>query len=621
MKLLPLEQLGGRQDGRMLRFGFLLPGVSSSGHEVLVRVIHEHDQFLQDIPPVDVVMTHQPHPEYRDLWAGSVDLDEPTGLPPQAWWGRAGRYVYRYAVRRPGRPLVDWIVDPCAQEFGLGKLSAITVGDDRYEWSAGEADWRVPLVEDLMMYELHLSEFAGSIGEAVARLDYLADLGVNCLSLMPVTNITDRINWGYEPVAHLGVDERLGSRRELQHFVDEAHQRGLAVILDAVYGHVSSDHAYSYAYRALGYPENPVLGKFGDADMFGESTDFNQPLTRDLFFTVNVHWLDAYHVDGFRYDCVPNYWDGPMGQGYAALTYHTHRYVQQREVDGGHWRRFFAQGRTNLIQCAERLDWPTRVLTESYSTCAWQNWTMDTAKAVTTRATGLHALGVMTGVPQFPSEVEVNGEVVAKAPLQYLETHDHSRFVCQFGTRRRDEHPGAQLFDEGVRDNWFHLQPYLIALLTAKGVPMLWQGQELCENHTVPGGGWGRIGLERPVRWEYFYDHPGRGVLSLTRRLLRIRRERAEFRRSGHHFYADGRDEELRRGVLLFSRAWHSAFSLVALNFSSDDQEVSFAFPAGGHYDELLHGNPGEAFDVDPGQTRALVVPSHYGRIWARDGS
>ena len=108
----------------------------------------------------------------------------------------------------------------------------------------------------------------------------------------------------------------------MQKFIDAAHQRGIAVILDVVYGHASDLFAYSYLYDRLRYNENPFMGPFAK-DYFGRSTDFNRDLTQDFFFTVNHHWLDVYHVDGFRYDCVPNYWDGPLGRGYASLVYET----------------------------------------------------------------------------------------------------------------------------------------------------------------------------------------------------------------------------------------------------------------------------------------------------------
>jgi maltooligosyltrehalose trehalohydrolase len=61
------------------------------------------------------------------------------------------------------------------------------------------------------------------------------------------------------------------------------------------------------------------------------------------------------------------------------------------------------------------------------------------------------------------------------------------------------------------------LQPYLIATLMSKGVPMLWQGQELAENYFLPESGTGRVGLLRSIRWDYFYDTAGRGIVSLVR--------------------------------------------------------------------------------------------------------
>ena len=95
------------------------------------------------------------------------------------------------------------------------------------------------------------------------RLDYLADLGVNCLEMLPVTNVASDIDWGFEPIGYFGVDERFGRQRDFQRLVDEAHRRGIAVMADVVYGHTSSNFAYSYLYRRLGYAENPFLGRFG----------------------------------------------------------------------------------------------------------------------------------------------------------------------------------------------------------------------------------------------------------------------------------------------------------------------------------------------------------------------
>ncbi len=104
------------------------------------------------------------------------------------------------------------------------------------------------------------------------------------------------------------MDERFGKRKDLQGLIDAAHQRGIAVLLDAVYGHTSDNFPYSYLYKKLAYYENPFMGPFA-RDYFGDSTDFRRAFTRDFFLTVNHHWLDCYHVDGFRYDYVLNNWN------------------------------------------------------------------------------------------------------------------------------------------------------------------------------------------------------------------------------------------------------------------------------------------------------------------------
>jgi 1,4-alpha-glucan branching enzyme len=69
-------------------------------------------------------------------------------------------------------------------------------------------------------------------------------------------------------------------------------------------GNTGVDFPYFDAYTRLQYRENPFMGPFAKDyfSSFGKSTDFARPFTRDYFFTVNHHWLEVYHVDGFRYD-------------------------------------------------------------------------------------------------------------------------------------------------------------------------------------------------------------------------------------------------------------------------------------------------------------------------------
>jgi maltooligosyltrehalose trehalohydrolase len=612
MKLLPLNRLGARETSPgTIDFGLFLPWVSANdGNQLWVKVIHEKDQFLQDIQPVMCQLGHSLDLDYGDYWSGQIDVTSCPKPHPKSAWGSLGRYLYRYCLKNPNFPeMIDWIIDPFAREFGVGKLSAFTLGYEPYIWSDHESSWKTPPLNDLVIYELMINEFGGDIDRTIALLDYLADLGINCIELMPVSNVANTIDWGFLPIGYFGVDERFGKRRDFQRFIDSAHQRNIAVILDSVYGHTSASFPYSYLYRQLAYHENPFMGPFAK-DYFGESTDFNRAFTRDFFFTVNYHWLDCYHVDGFRYDCVPNYWDGPLGMGYANLTYETFQTVGAKQGEAGHWQRFFHNGNITLIQCAEQLEGPVEILEKTYSNCTWQNETLGAAQGVAHGVqSDLANLGLRLGLIDYPEEVTCNNQTIKKAGLQYIENHDHSRFICNFRTL----FDGNELLGEGDRTLWYKVQPYLIGLLTAKGIPMLWQGQEFAENYYIPDQGPGRVLMFRPVRWDYFYDATGKAIIALVRKLIKLRRK-AQFR-YGDHFFYNHYDRYQSKSVMLFSRTYGGQFSLVALNFGDQYQRVPFHFPFSGDYHEELHGND-NLKNIDTGVETWLTVPSNYGCIW-----
>lgn len=609
MKSLPLAKLGPHESAAgIVDFGILLPWVSASdGNRLFVKIIHERDQFIQAIQPLAFELRHSVDADYGDAWSVTVDFSATHDGQPGSHFGSPGRHVYRYELHNPNVGTLDWIVDPFAREYAVGKLSAFTLGYSPYTWSPGETNWKTPALHDLILYELNLAEFGADLQGAIDRLDYLADLGVNALSVMPVSNVALEVDWGYLPLGYFGIDERFGRRDDFQRFVDAAHQRGLAVIVDAVYGHTAEDFPYHDLYRRLQYHENPFMGPFAK-DYFGVGTDFKRALTRDFFFSVNKHWLETYHIDGFRYDCVPNYWDGALGDGYANLVFHTYEYVKGALAQ---LSRFDAQEGPRLIQIAEQLEAPEQILEQSYSNATWQNASFGAATACARGAAGAIAnLGLRLGAAGYVEQATHNGEVLAKAPLHYIENHDHSRFLCEFGLRQRDWNP---LFAEGDRVHWFKLQPYLIALLAAKGIPMLWQGQEFGENYFLPEDGFGRVLLLRPLRWDYFYDPAGKSLVSLTRKMVNLRKRCEEFRRGNHYFHNDY-ERYLARGLLLFERKTATAVSLVAVNFTHADQSVPFKFERAGNYNEQLHGQ--DNFAAGPGQEQWLTIPSNYGRIW-----
>ena len=144
---------------------------------------------------------------------------------------------------------------------------------------------------------------------------------------------------------------------------------------------------------------------------------------------------------------------------------------------------------------------------------------------------------------------------------------------------------------------------------------MLWQGEEFGENYFLPDFGADRVALPRPLRWDFFYDDVGRQLVTLVRRLLRIRQERQHVRQ-GTYFFFNHWDRYLSRGVLLYARYSGSQYTMVAINTTDSDQTVPFWFPIGGDYIEELHGGELGLKAVVALQETPLSIPSHYGRIW-----
>jgi maltooligosyltrehalose trehalohydrolase len=128
-----------------------------------------------------------------------------------------------------------------------------TLGYQPYTGSSSETGWKTPALEDLVIYELSIAEFGGDLDRAGKLMAYLRDLGVNAIEVMPLSNVGATVDWGYLPVGYFGIDERFGKRSDFQALVDTAHQNGIAVIVDMVYGHSGVDFPYYDLYMRLQY--------------------------------------------------------------------------------------------------------------------------------------------------------------------------------------------------------------------------------------------------------------------------------------------------------------------------------------------------------------------------------
>jgi 1,4-alpha-glucan branching enzyme len=600
--------------------GIYLPGIAfTGGYRVQVRIIHERDQFVRGIEP-KVFDLYWHGDSALDLWDVTVDLTAEN----DGNFGQEGVYLYRFQLLRGAGAVTFWFADPFARATGQGTLSAFTVDSSQAPFAWHDAGFVVPEVDRLVVYELHVGEFNATFSGVASQLAYLKGLGVNALELMPVTNVKDEVEWGYTPLCYFAPDERYGGPEGLKQLVDACHGEGIAVILDAVYSHATPDFAYNLVYKTSGRP-NPMMGPFGEE--FGDSpgSDFTKEFTRDFFMAASQHWLDEYHVDGFRYDYVPGIFDGATGRGYADLVYRTYQHTRQP----ARYPRFDAgSGRSLVIQCAEHLPDARGILRTTYSNTCWQNGLLDEAGGQANGA-GVQASFARQLDPElvgYPSRYRnpTNGDEFPVAPFQYLESHDHSRFITQFGVEELTD-PVGQPY--GKRELFYKTQPYVIALYTAKGVPMLWHGQEFAENWSVTPhrpGGYERILYSRPLHWEYFYDASGKALIRLYRIMAALRTQNRALGSRGF-FYYDDDPAHRRDGIIAFHReaaaegALPAEAFVVILNFADHDVDALIRWPKAGRWEEQIdkaeHPTPPVLAPAE-GHSSSVRVPSNYGAVY-----
>lgn len=609
--------------GVPVRFGIYLPGISpASGYRVLVRVIHKNDRLTQGIQPQDFSLDFVASP--YNLWTTNA-LIQPRASTS---FGLPGTYLYRYQLFRNNVLITDWFTDPFARSADeVGQFAAFTTPDVATPFIWSDQNWKVSALDDLVVYELQVEEFNRTFAGIIERLPYLQSLGVNCLELMPITSLKLDFDWGYGPLHYFSPNERWGGVQGLKQLINTCHANGIAVILDVVYQHVDDTFPYQLVYQNARLA-SPMINGSGD---FGPKIDYTQAFARDYIQSANSYWLDEYHVDGFRYDEVTDLYPdratgGPNGIGYAQLVYNTYKYSLSIP-------RFTPSGQGNsgeysrIIQCAEALGLARTVLANTFTNCAWQEDLLANAQRL---APAQHVDDALInaldpsfiGNPYPPTKQVIdragNPVDMPVAPFQYVENHDKSQLIYFVKQEQPDPNcPSDILY--GDRSQSFRLQPFAIALYTSEGIPMLWQGQEFAEKYSLPGCGKNlRIGFEREVHWEYFYDEYGAPLIRLYRILGGLRHNNPALR--GRNFYYYNQFSRPNDGIVVYRRQQTNGnqIAYVFLNFSNTPQLLQFPFPDPGVYREMIDNIVPDIHIVAANQIEPVTVPSNYGYIFIK---
>ncbi len=202
--------------------------------------------------------------------------------------------------------------DPYAKKMMHSNGNAVIV-DLWKEWK--DHEFRPAPLNEWIVYELHVGTFnregleegeVGNLYSAAMKLDYLKDLGINVIELMPVSEFPGDHSWGYNPSHPFAVETSYGGPEGLMHFVHEAHIRGIAVVMDVVYNHFGPSDLDLWQFD--GWEENGLGGIYFFNDHraktpWGDTRpDYGRPEVRTYLRDNAMLWLEIYQFDGLRLD-------------------------------------------------------------------------------------------------------------------------------------------------------------------------------------------------------------------------------------------------------------------------------------------------------------------------------
>ena len=337
-----------------------------------------------------------------------------------------------------------------------------------YDWRC--AHWQGRPWEEAVIYELHAGTFSpeGTFEGILNKLNYLSDLGVTAIEIMPVAQFAGRRGWGYDGVLLYAPHNAYGGPDGLKRLVDAAHQRNLMVLLDVVYNHFGPDGNYLHLYA-------PDFFHRERKTPWGAAIAYEKAAVREFFIENALYWLQEYQLDGLRLDAINQIED----QAEVPLLEQLARRVRQtvtgrpihltteddRNIVRLHQRD--DQGRVQLFTAEWNDDFhhAAHVLATSESDGYYQDYRNPVPKLARALAEGF----VYQGEPSPFWDGAVRGEPSIDQPptafIDFLQNHD------QIGNRAFGERLTALAPEQTL--SWL-----TAVLLLSPHIPLLFMGEE-----------------------------------------------------------------------------------------------------------------------------------------------
>ncbi|WP_231491212.1 alpha-amylase family glycosyl hydrolase [Pedobacter sp. Leaf170] len=548
--------------------------------------------------------------EFND-WSATAAAMKKTA-DGNTWWIQIDNlnpnteYAYQFFIDgklKVADPYSEKILDPDNDKFisasvypnlksyptgkTTGNVSVMQANQPVYNWKNN--NFARPDKNNLVIYEMLIRDFTTehSYASTLKKLDYLVNMGINAIELMPVNEFEGNLSWGYNPSFYFAADKYYGTKTALQNFIDECHGKGIAVILDMVLNHSfgQSPMVQMYFDGAKPTANNPWFNV--DAKHpFNVGYDFNHENAATKKFSKDVmkFWMQQYKIDGFRFD---------LSKGFTQ-TQSTDDAVF-RKYDAGRvatWKDYNSYIKSidpnNFYVILEHFaeESEEKVLAED-GMMLWNNLNYNMNEAT------MGWLGSSDFSYGFYAK---HGFSKADGLITYIESHDEERL--NFKNITYGNASGNYTINGNLATSLKRQEMAAAFLFATPGPKMVWQFGELGYDVNIDFNG--RTG-EKPIKWEYLNEPNRKALYDVYAKLIKLKRNNSIFNATNSTY-------NLTSGIKYIKLTDASNTVIVVGNFDVVSQNANIDFGASGNWIDAFGGS----INLTSNTYNATLAPGEY---------
>lgn len=496
---------------------------------------------------------------------------------------------YTEKVLDPNDQYISENIYPGLRDYPAAKtkkiVSVLETGKIDYDWSI--TDFEKPEKSDLVIYEMWIRNFLElhNYDTLIDTLDYLDNLGINAIELMPINEFEGNESWGYNPSFYFAIDKNYGPSNDLKRFIDECHSKGIAVIIDMVINHSYGQSPLVRLYwdfqNNRPAPNNPwynVQHNFENTEaQWGSDFNHESTFTQKFFDRVYRYWMEEFKVDGFRFDFtkgIGNNFKSNSSDSWGSLYDADRIRLLKRMTD-----KIWEYNSSEIVIFEHLADNDEEKELANYGIMLWGNMNYNYNEATM----GYNA----DGKSNFSWGYYKNRGWTNPNLVTYMESHDEERLMV------KNLLYGNSSGSYSIKDLSVALSRIKLAsafFYTIPGPKMIWQFGELGFDYSINYPDDCRLCL-KPFVWDYYNDLDRSNLYKTIQALIKLKTENEVFKSEDVSLSLSGSVKRI--------QLTHESMNVTVIgNFDVVEKSISPSFQNAGTWYNYFSGDSIEVTDT-----------------------